>query len=112
MDQGAAGTKPRASGRPRQQAPRQASEQAGLRTVCGERQTDPAGGFAHRHGDLQQPQTQRVEVGIGQPVGRGNGLLCRVHQSIGRHVQEQPLRLILDPECSWLAMTSPGKFSD
>ena len=52
----------------------QACEEFGLGMTGCEGQTDAAGGFDHASGDLDQPQAQRRELGLGQIAGLGNGV--------------------------------------
>jgi hypothetical protein len=84
------GHSPRRLTRTEDQRVHQAAKQRGVRTVGGERQSDPGGGFPDSHRHLEQAQPKRRELALGQRVRPGNGTLRRAHQPVGGGVQNQP----------------------
>ena len=56
---------PRRSGSERGEGSGQAAEEVGLRAAGGESETDAACGFDDAGGDLDQPQSQGRELGVG-----------------------------------------------
>jgi hypothetical protein len=84
---------PRRSGRGRPRAepesPGQITEEIRVRAAGGKGQPDAAGGFLHPHGDLEQAQPQRGELGFGEIAPSRNGLPHRQHQPVRGRVQHQ-----------------------
>ena len=68
---------------------RQATEQIGLGAAGGESETDAACGFDDAGCDLDQPQPQGRELGVGEIARFGDGVANGEHEPIGRCVQNE-----------------------
>ena len=86
---GERGRTPRRSRTERQQRPRQAADQVGLGTCCGERKANAACGLDDTGSDFQETKTQRRELGSGQFLDFGNGVAPGQHQPISGGVENE-----------------------
>src|ERR1700677_1611372 len=88
-DDGRRGFLPRRSGSERGEGSGQAAEEVGLRAAGGESETDAARGFDDAGGDLDQPQAQGRELGVGEIARFRDGVANGEHEPIGRCVQRE-----------------------
>src|ERR671913_2474321 len=65
------GLTPRGSGRGRPDRPRQVAEEDGVGAGAGEGYAHPAGGLGDAGGDLQEPEPDRREFGLGESMCLG-----------------------------------------
>ena len=68
----------------------QVAEEDGVRAGGGEGDTHPAGGFGDAGGDLQEPEPDGGELGLGEGMGLGDGVAHGEDQPIGGGVQDEP----------------------
>ena len=84
------GLTPRGSGRGRPDRPRQVAEEDGVGAGAGEGDAHPAGGLGDAGGDLQEPEPDRREFGLGESMCLGNGVAHGEDQPVGGGVQDEP----------------------
>ena len=83
----------RGSGRGRPDRGRQVAEEDGVRAGAGEGDAHPAGGLGDAGGDLQEPEPDRREFGLGEGMCLGNGVAHGEDQPMGGGVQESRIWL-------------------
>ena len=86
---GSAGHLPRGSRSRRDQAASEEAEQPSVRTGGSEGHADAGGGFDDAGADLQEPESDRGELGGGQLVSRGDGVAQAEHEPVGGGVQDE-----------------------
>ena len=66
------------------------AEEDGVRAGAGEGDAHPAGGLGDAGGDLQEPEPDRRELGLGESMCLGNGIAHGEDQPIGGGVKDEP----------------------